>query len=84
MKEKNLKDNKEIRDARQLYVTAYDMHYSTKDLRKALELYKGVMTSNPDSPEAEYSRTQIDNIVKGVVPRQELLDKLLELALAHL
>jgi hypothetical protein len=36
------------------------------------------------APEAGYSRTQVQNIVNAVVPKQELLDAQMELALARL
>ena len=56
------------------YAAAHAAHYKTKDLNEALELYSGVMTSHPDTHEAGYSRTQIQNIAKSLVPMQELLD----------
>ena len=66
------------------YEAAHMVHYQTKDLHEALGLYKGVMASHPDTPEAGYSRTQIQNIAKSVVPKQELLDAEIELVLTHL
>ena len=69
--------------AYKLYMEAYDMHYSTGDLRKALELYKKVINTYPNSHEEEYSRTQIYNIVKKIVPQKELQDAEFELALSH-
>jgi len=50
------------------------MHYKTKDLSEALALYRGVVGARPDTHEAKYSRTQIQNIAKSVVPKQELWD----------
>ena len=41
------------------------------------------MASHPDGQEADYSRTQVHNIVNAVVPEQELLDAEMELAFAH-
>ena len=49
----------------------------------ALQLYKKVMASHPSTLEAGYSRAQVQNIVNTVVPKQELLDAQIELALAH-
>ena len=66
------------------YSTAYAAHYTTKDLREALELYRGIVAAHPETPEAGYSRTQIQNIVNSVVPDQELLDAQADLALAHM
>jgi hypothetical protein len=53
-------------------------------LYEALELYKGIMAAQPNTKEAEYSRTQIQNIVQSVVPKQRLLDAQVELALTYL
>jgi len=49
----------------------------------ALRLYINVMASHPDAQEAGYSRMQIQNIVNTVVPKQQLLDGQVELALVH-
>jgi len=70
-------------EAGQQYAAAYAAHYKTKDLHEALELYKGVMAAHPNTREAEYSRSQIQNIVNAVVPKQELFDAQVDLALAH-
>ena len=66
------------------YAEAHAAHYTTKDLHEALDLYKGVMAAHPNTKEAEYSQTQIENIVKSVVPKQRLLDAQAELTLACL
>ncbi len=71
-------------EASKQYAAAHAAHYSTKDLRKALELYRSVMATHPGTPEAEYCRSQIQNIVKAVVPKRELLDAQMDLALAHI
>ena len=71
-------------EAGQQYAAAYAAHYTTKDLHEAFELYWGVMAAHPNTQEAEYSRSQIQNIVNTVVPKQELLDAQVDLALAHL
>ena len=73
-----------LTEAAQQYAAAHAAHYTTKNLHGALELYRGIMAVHPNTQEAEYSRTQIHNIVKGVVPKQELLMAQVELALAHL
>jgi hypothetical protein len=59
------------------------MHYKAKDLREALHLYRAVMAAHPGTQEAGYSRSQIDNIVKAVVPEQALMDAEVKLALAY-
>jgi hypothetical protein len=66
------------------YEAAHAAHYKTKDLHEALELYKEVIAAHPDTREAGYSRSQLINIVNSVVPRQELLDAQVALALTHL
>ena len=71
-------------EAGQEYAAAYAAHYTGRDLPLALQLYKKLMASHPDAQEADYSRTQVQNIVNAVVPKQELLDAQIELARAHL
>ena len=70
--------------AEQDYAAAHTAHYKTKDLTVALELYQGVMAAHPDTPEAGYSQSQIQNIAKSVVPKQELLDAEVAMARTHL
>lgn len=70
--------------AGQDYATAHAAHYKTKDLNEALNLYQGIMATHPDTQEAEYSRNQIQNIAKSVVPKQELLDAEMSMARVHL
>lgn len=66
------------------YAAAYAAHYSERDLAAALQLYRDRIASHAGTPEARYSRTQIQNIVHALVPPQELLDAQLELAFAQL
>ena len=70
--------------AAQQYAAAHAAHHTTKDLRKALMLYKGILALHPNTKEAGYAQTQIQNIVIRVVPKEKLLDAQLELALACL
>ncbi len=72
-----------VKEVGQQYASAYGAHYTKKSLHEALELYGGVITAHPDTQEAEYSRTQIQNIVKAVVPKQKAFDAQVDLALAH-
>ena len=74
----------ELTEAGRQYAAAYASHYTGRDLPVALQLYKKVMASHPSTPEAGYSRAQVQNIVNTVVPKQELLDAQIELAVAHL
>jgi hypothetical protein len=66
------------------YATAHAAHYQAKDLRRALEIYRSVMTTHPGTLEAGYSRSQVRNIVKALVPEWELARVETWLALQHL
>ena len=70
-------------EASQQYAAAYAAHYGTKNLREALEFYQGIVAAHPDAQEAGYSRSQIQNIIKEVVPERELLEAQVGMAVAH-
>jgi hypothetical protein len=72
-----------LTEASQRYAAAYAAHYGTKDLRVALELYKGILAAHPDTQEAGYSRSQIHNIIKEVVPERELFEAQVGIAMAR-
>ena len=76
-------DNTRLTEAGQQYATAYDAHYKTKDVYKAFKLYERIIAAHPDTQEAGYSRSQVQNIVNTVVPKQEVMDALAKLALNH-
>ena len=67
----------------QHYAEAYEKHYGTKDSYAALLAYKGIVADNPDSKEADYSRSQIQNIMRDVVPKEALYEAQLNLALKY-
>lgn len=73
--------NHERSEAEQSYASAYASQYSERDYSAALRSYAQVIALHPSAPEAEYSRVQIGNIVKNVVPAEELLAAQLELVL---
>jgi hypothetical protein len=79
-----MRNKTELTEAGKQYTEAYAVHYTTKDLHKAIDLYKGIMATHPNAKEAEYSRTQIQNIVQSVVPKQRLLDAQVEVAITCL
>ena len=79
-----MKNDTALDEAGRNYEAAHVAHYQIKDLHEAVGLYKGIMAAHPDTPEAGYSRTQIQNIAKSVVPKQELLDAEMALVLTHL
>ncbi len=82
--EENMSDHMATTEAGRRYAAAHKAHYATKDLHEALELYRDVMAAHPNTQEAEYSRTQMHNIVKSVVPKEDLLAAQVELTLARL
>ena len=73
-----------VTDAGREYAAAYAAQYTTRDLPLALRLYRQLLRSHPGTREFDYSRTQVQNIVRAVVPMQELLEAELELAQARL
>jgi hypothetical protein len=76
-------DNTKLTEAGQQYATAYDAHYKTKEMYKAFKLYGRIIAAHPDTHEAGYSRSQVQNIVNAVVPKQKVMDALVELARTH-
>ena len=76
-------NNTKLTEAGQQYATAYDAHYTTKDMYKAFKFYGRIIAAHPDTDEAGYSRSQVQNIVNAVVPKQKVMDALVELALTH-
>lgn len=78
-----MKDESTPRAAHRQYRLAHEMHYTTKDLYQALELYKRVITAYPDTQEAAWSRMQIEYILDNVVPNQDLLNGGAEPASSH-
>jgi capsule polysaccharide export protein KpsE/RkpR len=79
-----MRDFSEFTISGRAYAAAHAAHYSDRNLAAALQLYRELIDSRPNTPEAGYSRTQIRNIVTAVVPAQELLNAQTELALAQL
>ena len=78
-----MEENKLSSEAGQQYASAYDTHYMKKDIRKAFTLYEDIIAAHPDTQEAGYSRSQLQNIVNSVVPKKEIMDSLMELARVH-
>ena len=63
----------------------YAAAYATQgDFLGALQAYDQIIELYPNAPEAEYSRSQMRNIVNLVVPARELLASQLELVRRHL
>ena len=79
-----MSDDSTPTEAAREYAAAYAAHYSARDFATALQLYRTIIAGHASTREAEYSRAQVQNIVNAVVPRRELLDAQIELALAQL
>jgi len=79
----NMKNRNNNTVAGQDYTKAHDMHYKTKDLPKAFNLYRDIIVEYPNTEEAGYSLSQVKNIMNEVVPKQEVMDTLVALTLAH-
>ena len=67
-------------EAGERYATAHEAHYTAKDRRAALGLYEDLLSDFPESPEAGYARSQIQNIVHSAVPAELLFEAQAELA----
>ena len=78
-----MKESKLSAEVGQQYASAYETHYTTKDIYKAFTLYKDIIAAHPDTIEAKYSRSQVRNIVNAMVPKKEIMDSLMELARIH-
>ena len=78
-----MKNRNNVAVADQNYTKAHDMHYKTKDLPEAFKLYRSIIADYPETKEAGYSLSQVQNIVNSVVPKQEVMDALVTLTLAH-
>lgn len=68
------------RTASDHYARAHAVHYKSKNLNEALDLYVDIMASHTNTPEAEYARVQIMNIVNKVVSKDALLMAQIQLA----
>jgi hypothetical protein len=77
-------DNHRPTEAGQQYTAAHDAHYTKKDMHKAFGLYRRIIADYPNTKEAGYSLSQVQNIVDTVVPKQEVLDALAVMTIAHL
>ena len=77
-----MSDNTEQTEAGRQYAAAYEFHYKSQNLRKAFELYKEILADHPDTKEAGYAKSQIQNIVNSTVPKEEQLDTQMDLAAA--
>ena len=70
-------------EAGQQYASAYDAHYTTKDIHKTFTLYEDIIAAHPDTHETGHSRSQVQKIVNAVVPKKTIMDSLMEFARIH-
>ena len=70
--------------AEQDYALAYEEHYTTKNLKEAIGLYRKVIDSYPESQEALFAQQQIANIAASVVSKQDMFDAQVKMVLARL
>ena len=78
-----MKNDRRFTEAGRLYSAVYTMQYTTKDLCKALELYKTVVVKHPNTKEARYAKSQIQTIVNASLPTEECLTVQMDLAAAR-
>jgi hypothetical protein len=79
-----MRDNAAPDEVARRYAAAHAAHHGAGNLRQAIGLYTAILLEHPEAREAGYSRSQIDNIVKAVVPPAVLLQTGVDLALAQL
>ena len=77
-----MKKDTELTEASRLYAAAYEIHYGSKNLRESFALYKKILAEHPDTKEAEYAQSQIQNIVNAIVPKNKWLETQMDLAAA--
>ncbi len=65
------------------YAKAHAAHYADGHLVAAVRAYEQIIASHPGAPEAEYSREQVRNIVRAVVPAADVLAAHMDLVLRH-
>ena len=69
-------------DAGLKYAEAYETHYGAKNVHIAFVLYNRIIAEHPESREAEYCRSQLQNILKAVVPKQKIAEAMQQLMTA--
>jgi hypothetical protein len=70
----DMRESRLYTEAGRQYASAYDAHYTTKDIHKAFTLYEDIIAVHPDTKEAGYSRSQVQNIVNAVIPKKKIMD----------
>lgn len=70
--------------ATKAYADAHAAHYVDKNVAEACRRYGVLIAEHPNSREAQYSRSQIDNIARSVVPATVMLSELMSMIEKHL
>lgn len=77
-----MNNEKKQTKAGQQYADAYETHYGSQNLKGAFAAYKQILADFPDSREAGYASSQIQNIVNATVPKAKRLESQIKLATA--
>lgn len=65
------------------YAEAYEAHYGAKNVHTAFDLYNRIIAKHPESREADFCRSQLQNILKAVVPKQKIAEAMQPLMTAY-
>lgn len=74
----------EEENAKELYYSAHELHYKDHKLKEALEIYQRIRKEHPGTNSASDAKTQIHNIIRKVVPENDLIDSLVKMSVAHM
>ena len=76
-----MNNDSELSEAGRLYAAALDAHHTRHDFPVAIQLYKNLIASYPNAPEADFSRTQVEDIASA--EKHQLLDVRMELLISQ-
>lgn len=78
-----MKEDTKLTKAGKRYSIAQEAHYTTKDIHKAFLMYGNIIKHYPDTPESQYSRSQVQRILKEVIPEKMINDTMDTLVSNH-
>ncbi|MBN2525985.1 MAG: hypothetical protein JXR76_06280 [Deltaproteobacteria bacterium] len=64
------------------YAAAYELHYGSENLLEAFAHYQNILREYPNSKESGYACSQRQNVINGMVPKEERLKSQVKLATA--
>jgi hypothetical protein len=76
-----MNNDSELSEAGRLYAAALNAHHTRHDFPVAIQLYKNLIATHPHAPEADLSRTQVEDIASAV--KHQLRDVRMELLISH-